>query len=64
MVGESIIVGDKEGSGVNETLMEGVGVVDIGVSVGVKEAEGVASPKTRSPLFKTKNFLVIEVSFP
>ena len=50
-VGVSVGVGVKVGSD--------VGVIEIsadGVAVGVREAEGVASPKTASPLLRTANW--------
>lgn len=60
--------GKMVGDGVGLTVIIGEGeimVVGAAVTVGVKLAEAVASPKTTlSPLFNTMNFLVSEIGFP
>jgi hypothetical protein len=61
-VGEGVCVGST-GVRVFAGVGSGVAVV-VGVSVGVREAEGVESPSTCSPLFNTTNDLFKVIKFP
>lgn len=65
-VEEGVLVGSGEGEGVGEAEISDV---DVGegtiVNVGVRLADGVASPKTNpSPLLRTTNFLLKLTGFP
>lgn len=57
-----------EGAGVKAGVLLGRGV-SVGTSAGtvgdgVSVADDVASPRTRSPLFRTINFRLIDINFP